>query len=162
MLGDFENYNQLAQLRYENNFGTVSLTSDPTYVTHGDSAMKMEIIGRGETLKKLDPIMTIFTSHDYFQKINFSDCDYFEVDFYNAMDYEIPVRFTNTSVYYSQYTTLISFTLKPGHNHIQLNLSEFTNSEFSTLNFIFERGEYYSERRVIYMDNFRAHYKEKN
>ncbi len=162
MLGDFENYNQLAQLRYENNFGTVSLTSDSPYVTHGEKAMKMEIIGRGETLKKLDPIMTIFTNHDYFQKINFSDCDYFEVDFYNAMDYEIPVRFTNTSIYYSKYTTLISFTIKPGHNHIQLNLSEFSNSEFSTLNFVFERGEYYSERRVIYMDNLRAHYKENN
>ncbi len=159
LLGDFENYNQLAQLRYENNFGSVSMSSDSPYVTHGEKAMKMEIIGRGETLRKLDPILTFFTYHDYFQKSNFSDCDYFEVDFYNAMDYDIPVRFTNTSVYYSQYSDVISFTLKPGQNHIQLNLSEFKTSEFSTLNFVFPRGEYYNNKNVIYMDNFRAHYK---
>ena len=162
MLGDFENYNQLAQLRYENNFGTISLASGSPYVTHGEYAMKMEIIGRGETLKKLDPILTIFTSHDYFQKMNFSDCDYFEVDFYNDMDYDIPVRFSNTNIYYSKYETVLSFNLKPGHNHIQINLSEFSTSDFTTLCFIFSRGENYPTRRTVYMDNFRAHYKETN
>ncbi len=160
MLGDFENYNQLAQLRYENNFGTISLANDLTYVTHGDYAMKMEIIGRGESLKKLDPIITIFTSQDYFQKFNFSDCDYLEVDFYNAMNYDIPVRFSNTNLYYSQYSTILTYNLKPGPNHIQINLSEFSTNDFTTFNFIFSRGENYSSKRTIYMDNFRAHYKE--
>ncbi len=158
MLGDFENYNQIAQIRYENKFGTISLAEGSPYVTHGEKAMKMEIVGRGETLKKLDPVMTIFTSAAYFQKNNFSDVDYLEADFYNAMDYDIPVRFSNTNIYYSQFTTLINFTLKPGTNHIRLDLSVFDSKEFSTLNFIFNRGEYYDEKRVVYLDNFRAHY----
>lgn len=158
MLGDFENYNQIAQLRYENKFGTISLTGDSPYLTHGEKAMKMEIIGRGESLKKLDPILTIFTSAAYFQKSNFSDVDYLEADFYNAMDYDLPVRFSNTNIYYSKYTTLIRFTLKPGANRIKLDLSVFASKEFSTLNFIFDRGEYYSQRRIVYFDNFRAHF----
>ncbi len=158
MLGDFENYNQVAQIRYENNFGTLSLESGDDYVTHGEKALRMEIIGRGETLKKLDPIMTIFTNAPYFQKSNFSDCDYLEVDFYNAMDYPIPVRFSNSNLYYSQYTKLIFFVLEPGANHIKLDLSALGTSEHNSFSFIFERGEYYEEKRVVYIDNFRAHY----
>ena len=158
MLGDFENYNQLAQLRYANNFGTISSVSGEDFVTHGEKAMKMEIIGRGENLRKLDPIMTIFTNQSYFQKSNFSDCDYLEADFYNAMEYDIPVRFSNTNIYYSQYSTILSYTLKPGKNHIKIDLNEFSTREFSNFNFIFDRGEYYEGRRTVYFDNFRAHY----
>ncbi len=158
MLGDFETYNQVAQIRYENNFGTLSLDSSSDHVTHGEKALKMEIIGRGESLKKLDPIMTIFTGSAYFQKSIFSDCDYLEVDFYNAMDYAIPVRFSNTNVYYSKFSKLLFFTLEPGANHIKLDLSAFGTNEYNSFSFIFERGEYYEEKRVVYMDNFRAHY----
>ncbi len=158
MLGDFETYNQVAQIRYENNFGTLSFASDSPYVTHGEKALKMEIIGRGEKLRKLDPIMTFFTGSDYFQKSDFSDCDYLEADFYNAMDYSIPVRFSDTNIYYSQYTKIVSFTLEPGMNHIKIDLSAFTSSKFSKFCFIFDRGEYYDEKRVVYFDNFRAHY----
>lgn len=158
MLGDFETYNQVAQIRYENNFGTLSFETGSEYVTHGQKALKMEIIGRGETLKKFDPIMTFFTGSDYFQKTDFSDCDYLEADFYNAMDYSIPLRFSNTNIYYSQYSTIVSFTLQPGKNHIKIDLSAFSASKFSRFSFIFDRGEYYDEKRVVYFDNFRAHY----
>ncbi len=158
MLGDFENYNQLAQLRYENKFGTISSVSDSPFVTHGEKAMKMEIIGRGESLRKLDPILTFFTGQSYFQKSNFSDCDYLEADFYNAMDYDIPLRFSNTNAYYSKYSTVLSYTLKPGKNHLKIDLSEFSTSEFTTFHFIFDRGEYYEGRRIVYLDNFRAHF----
>ncbi len=158
MLGDFETYNQVAQIRYENSFGTLSLETGSEYVTHGQKALKMENIGRGETLRKLDPIMTFFTGSAYFQKTNFSDCDYLEADFYNAMDYSMPLRFSNTNLFYSQYSTVLSFTLKPGMNHIKIDLSAFTTREFTRFTFIFDRAEYYDDNRVIYFDNFRAHY----
>ncbi len=158
MLGDFETYNQAAQIRYENSFGTLSLVSDPQFVTHGEKALKMENIGRGEALKKRDPVMTFFTGSDYFQKGDFSDCDYLEADFYNAMEYSIPLRFSNTNAYFAGASTVLSFTLTPGMNHIQIDLSAFSTRKFTRLCFIFDRAENYDENRVVYFDNFRAHY----
>lgn len=161
LLADFENYNAIAQMKYLHNFGKVELVSDAPYVTHGEKAAKLTIVGRGETLKKFDPTIEIFTMHEYFQKQDFSDVDYLGVDMYNAMDYELTVRFTYAATYYSKYTKVLSFTLAPGANHLTIDLTELKatkgSSSFTNFYFVFDRGELFDEDRIVYIDNFRAH-----
>ena len=161
MLGDFETYNQVVQIKFANNFGNIDYAAEEGKVTHGNKALKMEIVGRGESLRKLDPIMTFFTTHQYFQKGNFDDIDYLEADFFNAMDYHVNLRFsTNPATYFSKYTLVSHFSLKPGMNHVVIDLSSFKEqtTTFSYLGFIFDRGEFFNENRILYMDNFRAHF----
>lgn len=162
ILADFENYNQAAQIRYANNFGKIELVSDSQYVTNGESAAKLTIVGRGESQRHYDPIMIIYTGQDYFQKTDFSDVDYIEFDMYNAMNYDITVRFTDTTTYYSQYTVIQSITLEPGMNHICVSLDQFKQSKgssiFDMFCFVFDRGELFEEDRIVYVDNIRAHY----
>lgn len=164
MLADFENYNQAAQIRYTNNFGKIELVTETPFVTHGSCAAKLTIVGRGEEQRHYDPIMVVYTNQDYFQKQDFSDVDYIEIDMYNAMDYELTVRFTDTTIYYSKYTLIETITLKPGTNHIRISLDGWkaknASTVFDTFCFVFDRGELFGEDRIVYVDNFRAHYAE--
>ncbi len=161
MLGDFENYNQIAQIMYANNFGKVELCSDGKYVTHGNSAIKLTITGFGENQRHFDPIMIFSTLHDYFQKTDFSNVDYLEVDMYNAMDYDVTVRFMPSESYYVTTVPKQTIVLKPGANKVVIDLNAIKDGQgsavFNELCFVFERGELFDGPRVIYMDNFRAH-----
>lgn len=160
LLGDFENYNQIAQPKYSNHFGKISVNANSDYLTHGKGSLRLEIVGRGETLKHLDPIMNVYTSSYYFQKQNYSDVDYLEVDFYNAMNYIVPVRFSDTDAYFSKFSTIMKYDLNPGLNHLKISLETLKANDgdsFSSFSFIFQRGENFDENRIVYMDNFRAH-----
>jgi hypothetical protein len=77
------------------------------------------------------------------------------------MDYDVNLRFsTNPATYFSKDTLVSHFSLKPGMNHVVIDLSAFKQqtTTFSYLGFIFDRGEFFNENRIIYMDNFRAHF----
>lgn len=164
LLADFENYNQVAQIAFVNNFGLLEMVDDAPYVTHGGHALKMTIIGREESQRHYNPMMIIHTTRDYFQKTDFSDVDYIEADIYNGMDYDVTVRFLKTKVYYSKDTASVSLTLKPGANTVRIYLDDLKNAadssnEFNQLVFLFDRGELHEERQVLYFDNIRAHFK---
>lgn len=161
MLYDYENYAQAAQIGYKNNFGKIELVSGSPYVTHGSSAAKLTIVGREETQRHNDPMLIVFTRQEYFNKQDFSDVDRLEVDFYNAMDYSVTVRFTNNIAYMAQNAVVETYTLLPGENHIEIDFTAFKQAAattlFERLIFVFDRGELFEEDRIIYTDNFRAH-----
>ena len=161
MLYDYENYAQAAQIGYKNNFGKIELVAGSPYVTHGSSAAKLTIVGREETQRHNDPMLIVFTRQEYFNKQDFSDVDMLEVDFYNAMDYDVNVRFTNNIAYMAQNAAVETYTLSPGANHIKIDFTAFKQMAgttlFERLIFVFDRGELFPEDRVIYTDNFRAH-----
>ena len=161
MLGDYENYNQIAQLGYRNNFGAVSVNTDPTYITHGNGSLRIDLLGRGESQLHLDPTLVTFTMSDYFQKMNYNDVDRLEVDFYNATETTHTVRFGTDSTYFSKFTTISSFELTPGWNHLNIEMEPFLESttSFSAFYFFFQRGETATKPRVFYMDRFVAHFK---
>ena len=106
-------------------------------------------------------MLIVFTRQEYFNKQDFSDVDMLEVDFYNAMDYDVNVRFTNNIAYMAQNAAVETYTLSPGANHIKIDFTAFKQMAgttlFERLIFVFDRGELFPEDRVIYTDNFRAH-----
>ena len=160
LLADFENYNQIAQLRFNNGFGKLEMVTDDKYVTHGNQALKCTIYGNGERIGHYDPQMFIYTSLDYFQLNNLSTVDYVEVDLYNAMDYDLVVRFSLTWIYFAKGYEYESITLKPGMNHVVISLEKLKKcygNEIPYFTFIFDRGELHEENQVVYIDNFKAH-----
>lgn len=160
LMADFENYNQIAQLRFNNNFGKLEMVSDSKYVTHGKYALKMTIDGYGEKIGHYDPTMFIYTSLDYFQVNNISNFDYVEVDMYNEMDYELCVRFNLTWIYFAKGYDYESFVLQPGMNHIKIPLEKLKScygDEIPYFCFVFDRGELHEEKQVIYIDDFKCH-----
>lgn len=160
LLADFENYNQVAQLRFSNCFGKLEMVSDSKYVTHGNYALKCVIDGYGERIGHYDPQIMVFTSMDYFQLDNLSNIDYIEVDIYNDMSYDLVMRFNLTWIYFSKDYIYETVTLKPGMNHIQISLEKLKacyGDEIRYFAFTFDRGELHEEKQVIYIDNFKGH-----
>lgn len=154
ILADFETDRQIRQIKYGATFGIVTPNTDPAYVTRGKQSIRCEIIGREEAWGKLKPHIWVGLDGSYFQKNNFTDCETYLIDMYNAMDYDLPVRFCveNTWAYKD-------FTLKPGWNTLEVpcDYGEFLTEEMqSGFYFYFDRGELHEQRQIIYVDNFRA------
>lgn len=97
LIGDFENYDEATEVKYQGTFGKVTQITkedEPEKVTYGNQSLKLEIQGTEETFGKLSPIMRMATTGDFFNETtNFTNLSKFTFDIYNAMDYEVTIRF---------------------------------------------------------------------
>ena len=97
LLGDFENYFECTQIKYQGTFGTVTevkKSEEPDMVTYGEQSAKLEIVGTEQTWRARNPIMRIATTTAFFNETtNFSDMSKLTFEIYNAMDYEGTIRF---------------------------------------------------------------------
>lgn len=97
LLGDFENYYECSQVKYEAAFGKVTeikKSENPDFVTYGDQSVKLEIQGNSTQWGVRQPMMRFSTATDYFNLTeDFSNMTRFTFDIYNDMDYEVTVRF---------------------------------------------------------------------
>lgn len=97
LMGDFENYFECTQVKYEASFGTVTevkKSKNPEMVTYGKQSAKLEILGTENTWQKRIPTLRFATNTDFFNlTTNFSNMTKFTFDIYNDMDYEVTIRF---------------------------------------------------------------------
>ena len=175
LLADFENYEQITQMKLGWTFGKVTpITNeqDPEKVTHGKQCIKAEVLGREEMRGgKLSPFLGFKTNGIYFQKADFTDCESFLVDIFSAMDYEIKVDFyvndLRNEVAYSQIELpyRIEIRLQPGKNSLEIPIDENLlegrpqtgiYKNVSDFGFVFDRGELHEETQTFYIDNLRA------
>ena len=158
MLLDFETYWETVQPLYSATFGKVTMITDSEYVTHGKQSIKMEITGTEQSMGYVRPHINLQTTNQYFQKTDFSDCDYFAFDLYNALDYDNHVDFQVEG------KIVKTVECKPGWNYVQISINDevFESIDLTTVSqfrFWFDRGEDHDVTQVFYMDNFRAHKK---
>lgn len=97
LLGDFENYYECTQVKYQGSFGTVTeikKSEEPDMVTYGEQSAKLEILGTEQTWRQRSPILRLATTSAFFNETtNFTDLSRLTFDIYNDMDYEVTIRF---------------------------------------------------------------------
>lgn len=156
ILLDFETYWEVVQPVWGRSFGKVTMITDEEYVTRGKQCVKLEILGEEQWVGYgVRPLLYLETNNQYFQKSDFSDCDYFAFDIYNALDV------VNTIPSFSiGGLTYNDIELKPGWNYVKLDITEEMDMTVCDSIWIqFNRGEMFEETQVFYLDNFRAHKK---
>lgn len=165
MLADFETYMQCAQIRYGATFGKVTRITDKNFVTHGSYSIKCEVFGREEVSKpKASPYIKISTASQYFKKSDFTDCDAFLFDIYNAMPEVLSFWFCISEINVKR-----RVDLTPGWNYVEIpadasaftpdfgiEIPEYLIRDISSFIFIFDRGELHEQAQTFYFDNFRA------
>lgn len=186
LLATFEDYEQTTKMKIGWTFGKVTMMSlkgeppagtygknlikpaeVPEAVTHGYQCIKAEVLGR-EALwgKSQDPYLGFKTNGTFFQKIDFTDCDYFLVDIYNPLDYELEIYWYASSNKYGQTIAWRTpFIVNPGMNNVKIpvDTSILASSppadlykNVGDLGFIFKRGDEFLKDQVVYIDNLRA------
>lgn len=138
LLADFEDYYECTQVKWQGAFGKIhqiKKSKESDKVTHGDQSVKLEILGTEETFYHRSPIAWIGTSSGFFDAtVDFTGMSRLTFDIYNAMDYEVDIRFyvdTRLSVDTLENLTWVSehypynivnrITLTPGKwNHIEI------------------------------------------
>ena len=97
LLADFENYYECTQVKYQGTFGNVTeikKSEEPNMVTYGEQSAKLEIVGTEQTWRQRNPILRVATTSEFFNETtNFTDLSRLTFDIYNAMDYEVTIRF---------------------------------------------------------------------
>lgn len=162
MLMDFETYWEVVQPVWGRSFGKVTMITDPEYVTHGKQSVKLEILGTEYWVgRNVQPLLYLETYNQYFQKKDFSDCDYFAFDIYNALDVDNWMRWSMEG---SSGGVVADITLHPGWNHVKIDLEseQYAGTDLSDVDsfwVFFNRGEVFEETQVFYLDNVRAHKK---
>lgn len=167
-LGDYESYEQCSQMIYGSSaFGKASMNENPDYITHGKKSLKLEVQGSGVVWGKADPNIRVLTTEDYFQKSDFSDCDYVSYDIYNDLGYITRTKFVAVGLLSStgaEVTANQIVMLNPGWNHVKIGTENFVDhngdsfvSSISYFYFFFDRYEKHNKIQVYYLDNFRAH-----
>ena len=186
LLATFEDYEQTTKTKVGWTFGKVTMMSlkgdapagtygknlikqaeIPEAVTHGYQCIKAEVLGR-EALwgKQQDPYLGFKTNGTFFQKIDFTDCDYFLADIYNPLDYDLEIYWYASGNKYDQTIAWrYPFTVKPGMNNVQIpvDVSILAAAPPADLyqnvgdfGFVFKRGDEFLKEQVVYIDNVRA------
>ena len=154
ILADFETYGETLNALCISSLGRMTMVEE--HVTRGKKALKIVIDGTENWEGRVNPCLEFITNGQYFQKMDFTDCDYLLIDIYNPTQNNINMGFAiNTSS-----RTQETIVLVPGVNNVRINLDGKYTEQLElvkTFDFIFDRGELHEEKEVIYMDNFRAH-----
>lgn len=151
LIADFENYYECTQVKYQGAFGTVTeitKTEEPDMVTYGEQSAKLEILGTEQTWRQRNPIMRFATTSAFFNATtNFTNLSKFTFDIYNAMDYEVTIRFyadyeidpqwtlenqhmTNDNY---EYCITTKITLQPNQwNHVEIPVEKIKMIEYDT------------------------------
>ena len=161
ILADFETYGEVIQPLYGNSFGKVKMITDSQYVKRGKQPVRLEIAGTEFETGTTNPYIGFYTNSRYFQKSDFSDCDYLEIDIFNAQDEDATIMFSTYHFVPNYPDKQLTIVLQPGWNDVIIDASKIWQIEkVEEFMFVFDRGELHEERQVFYMDNFRAHKKE--
>ena len=186
LLATFEDYEQTTKMKLGWTLGKVTMMSlkgeppagtygknlikaaeVPEAVTHGEQCIKVEVLGR-EALWGVSqfPYLGFKTNGTFFQKIDFTDCDFFLADIYNPMDYNIDMYWYASSNKYEQTIHWRTpFTVTPGMNHVQIPVDTSILAaappadlykNVGDLGFVFQRGDIFTKDQVVYIDNLRA------
>jgi len=161
-LANFETIDGLRGFHYLNNFGKISLNKETEYIMSGECSARLEIYGEPSSGGCVYPAMWIRS----YEKTDFTDVDYFVVDFYNNGQTDVDVTFSygyevnKDGPFASQTTT----TLVAGEwTHMIVPLAReaailaYDISKVNTFMFTFPNRAEGDEPAVIYMDNFLAH-----
>jgi hypothetical protein len=154
ILADFETYGETLNALCISSLGRMTMVEE--HVTRGKKALKIVIDGTENWEGRVNPCLEFITNGQYFQKMDFTDCDYLLIDIYNPTQNNINMGFAINTSSRSQETIV----LVPGVNNVRINLDGKYTEQLElvkTFDFIFDRGELHEEKEVIYMDNFRAH-----
>lgn len=155
ILADFETYGECIQAHCLNSLGRIDMVTDEEYVTRGKQAIKITIDGTENWAGHDNPYLSFITNGQYFQKVDFTDCDYLLIDIFNPTDKDIRMGFNINSFFAKEY-----FTLAPGANTVRIDLGELYEEKLAlvtSFDFSFDRGELHEEKEVVCIDNFRAH-----
>lgn len=155
ILADFETYGDCIQTQCLNSLGRIEMVTDEKYVTRGKQAIMITIDGTENWAGHDDPYLSFITNGKYFQKFDFTDCDYLLIDAYNPTDKDIRMGFNINSQWEAE-----TFVVAPGATTIKIMLGGMYESKLSlvkSFDFSFDRGELHEEKEVICLDNFRAH-----
>ena len=161
VLADFESYAQCYDIFWGHTFGKIIQNTDSTYITRGLQSAKLEIWGREQWGgSSLQPYMRIYTNNRFFQKANFSDCDYLMFDIYNTMSYSVKMEVTTSTDNVVDQGEAVVVNLVPGWNYVKVLISDIAPdpSYITSFAIFFQRMDAENgEARIIYMDNVRAH-----
>lgn len=153
VLADFETYGETIQALGMYSLGKITMIEE--HATRGKHAIRIDIDGTENWSGHTNPCLSFITNGQYFQKLDFTDCDYLLIDMFNPTNNNIKMGFGINTGYPQEY-----FTLVPGKNDVRIDLdSKYADklSLVNTFDFIFDRGELHPEKEIVYMDNFRAH-----
>ena len=153
ILADFETYGETLNALCISSLGRMTMVEE--HATRGKKALQIVIDGTENWEGRTNPCLEFITKGQYFQKMDFTDCDYLLIDIYNPTKNNINMGFAINTTHAQETIVLV-----PGVNNVRIDLdSKYTEklSLVSTFDFIFDRGELHEEKEIIYMDNFRAH-----
>ena len=171
MIADFESEREISAYYYKNYFGRAELNRDKTYITNGNSSLKLTVAGDPSYSYLKDyfaiynPYMVVETVSDFFEKKDFADVESIAVDIYNAADYEVEmdllIRF-DYLVNQVRYISLGSVKLpsKKWTNYTAAYPREKMKLTYETdrmTGFVFvfpNRPDVETEAPVVYLDNF--------
>ncbi len=144
LLGDFEDYYELTQVKYSADLGKVEVVTkeeEPDMVTNGSGSMHITVSGNESTWFMRRPNLRLSTTCAFFSyTTDFSDMEKLTLDVYNCQDTEVEIRFylnqdidprtTLEDRYFTNpqnpYTIIISRVLQPNTwNHLEIPAEEF-------------------------------------
>lgn len=164
-LGDFESFEQCAQ--YWTSSGMRSeMCTDKEFVRHGKASLKVSIRNeiRGWHSPRSSSSLTISCTGEYFQKTDFTDCESFTMEIYNAQNYNVIIWFNFTT----RWTCGNARQIAPGWNTFEIKAEdcvynpETKESYLGEVSYIaigFPAYEMYNEEQVYYIDSVVAHKK---
>lgn len=165
LIAGFESYKELSAMSWLNEFGIINLVEDKQYVKQGKYAIKVELTGNPEKGPAYRPEIVLYTNNDFIEKTDYSDCDSYLIDIYNASDKATNVyfQFKSGSLSKSGMSSEQVFELKPNSwNEIRFEINRPFVANFIDIDQIsnfylkFENREKGEVPIVLYIDNFRA------
>lgn len=164
-LGDFESFDQCVQYWAGSGIRT-EMCTDEEFVKHGEASLKVSVENeiRGWHAPRESPFLTISCTGEYFQKTDFTDCESFTMEIYNAQDYNVIIWFNFTA----KWTCGNARQVAPGWNTFEIRAEdcvydpETKESYLGEISYIaigFPSYETYNEEQVYYIDSVVAHKK---
>ena len=165
LLSGFESSAELTSMSFSNLRGKVELVSDEAYVTEGQYAAKLTMMGK--TLQSdayyEDNEFYLYPGNNYLTKTDYSDVVRYTLDVYNAFSRSVELAFGYNNPRANDDNYLFGYrTLEPGANHLVFEVDNGAVSAFvdvaSVKNFFFQiEGRNKDEDPVVLVfDNFRA------
>ena len=142
------------------------MCTDEEFVKHGEAALKDTIKNeiRGWDSPRSTSALTVSCTGEYFQKTDFTDCESFTMEIYNAQDYNVIIWFNFTT----RWACGNARQVAPGWNTFEIKAEDCVYDpetkesylgEVSHISIGFPAYEMYNEEQVYYIDSVVANKK---
>lgn len=166
LLHGFESDAELLKMTFTNMRGKVEVSKEEKYVTQGESAAKMTLIGKpdGANGYYADNEFFITPGNAYLPKVDYSDVIRYTLDVYNDNDRPLELAFGYNAFWATQDQFLFGYrTIEKGMNHLSFEVDRTAVSYFTEVetikcfSFMISGRNENEDPLVVALDNFVAY-----